>query len=133
MESADHNNSSSSSNTSNNISSLRVPKTCNYVELKDFLVSARKENTNIEMNKIRDIDSECRKVWQDIETRSILRKQVITNCIQETELSLQKAKESNNDSLIRSEKQKLNFLNMEKNVEDILVDYNLKIFQKMCG
>ncbi|KAN0012495.1 hypothetical protein ACTFIU_007799 [Dictyostelium citrinum] len=138
---------------------LQPPKGCDYVDLKDFLVFARKDNDNFiyEVNKIKNGEntlSECEKVWRSLEDKQLLRSQLILNCIEETKKEIESLnipiittttinknnKNNNNNiqdnSIDQTEKRKLtnklNMLNMELEVESILTAAAKKVFHKVC-
>ncbi|EGG22732.1 hypothetical protein DFA_04862 [Cavenderia fasciculata] len=142
---------------SNNISNTVIPlppKTCNYTDLKDYLSFARKVNEKIvhvvylltdwfkydldhfayEVNKIREPESECSKVWTQLENASNHRKQLINNCIIETEkhLNNQNNNPITNTVLKRQLEQRLNMLRLEEDVENVMTDAAQKIFHKVC-
>ncbi|KAM9977156.1 hypothetical protein ACTFIR_011012 [Dictyostelium discoideum] len=140
---------------------IQPPKSCDYVDLKDFLVFARKDNDNFiyEVNKIKNGEntlSECEKVWNSLESKQLLRSQLILNCIEETKKEIEslntpiittttnnnnnnKNNKNNNiieNSIDQTEKRKLtnklNMLNMELEVESILTAAAKKVFHKVC-
>eukprot|EP01132_Coremiostelium_polycephalum_P004181 gene4181-5232_t len=129
-----------------NIIPLQLPRNCNYVDLKDYLVAARKNNDHFlfEVNKIKSLE-ECNRVWEELESKSTMRMMIIDKCIQETTNDLNninKELDNTQQSLPtpstslqqqqRSLKNKLNLLNMEKEVEQVMSDHAVKVFHKVC-
>ncbi|KYQ93321.1 hypothetical protein DLAC_05989 [Tieghemostelium lacteum] len=115
---------------------VNPPKSCDYVDFKDYLVISRKHNDNFiyELNKMKST-SECDKVWETLESKSLFRISLINNCIDETQNKID-TQQTNTDSIYlenqRKLKNKLNFLIMERDVESILTDNAKKVFHKFC-
>ncbi|EGC31892.1 hypothetical protein DICPUDRAFT_82256 [Dictyostelium purpureum] len=120
-------------NADTNTITYKPPRGCNYQDLKDYLVFSRKDNDNFvyEINKIKSPETECEAVWEKLHNKTLFRCEIIKNCINLTKKDIESNNFSNNSEKIKLQN-KLNMLNMELEVEEIIKDQAKKVFHKIC-